>query len=52
VIVDLGNSLGYAGDELKQLVNDEIMRIEKEKENENEANRAYEKLKLQNCRIS
>jgi len=46
VIVDLGNSLGYVGDELKQFVNDERMRIEKEKENE--AKRAFEleKLKL------
>ena len=50
VIVDLGNSLGYVGDELKQFVNDERMRIENEKENE--ANRAFEldKLKLQNAK--
>jgi len=49
-IIDLGNSLGYVGDELKQFVNDERMRIEKEKENE--ANRAFEleKLKLQNAK--
>jgi len=51
-IVDLGNSLGYVGDELKQFVNDERIRIEKEKEKENEAQRAFEleKLKLQNAK--
>jgi len=30
IIVDLGNSLGYMVDELKQSVSDERMRIEKE----------------------
>ena len=34
MLVDLGNSLGYTGDDLKQFVNDERMRIEKEKEDE------------------
>jgi len=50
VIVDLGNTLGYVGDELKQFVSDERMRIEKEKENE--AQRAFEleKLKLHNAK--
>jgi len=50
VIVDLGNSLSYAGDKLKQFFNDERMRIKKEKENE--ANRAFEleKFKLQNAK--
>ena len=52
MIVDLGNSLGYVGDELKQFVNDERMRIEKEKKKENEAQRAFEleKLILQNAK--
>ena len=40
MLVDLGNSLGYTGDELKQFVNDERMRIEKEKKDE--AKRAFE----------
>jgi len=48
VIVDLGNSLGYVGDELKQFVNDERMRIEKG----NAAKRVFEleKSKLQNAK--
>ena len=48
VVVDLENFLGYVGDELKQFVNDERMRIEKE----NDAKRAFEleKLKLQNAK--
>ena len=50
MIVDLGNSLGHVGDELKHFVNDELMRIEMEKEND--AKRAFEleKLKLQNAK--
>ena len=31
-IADIGITLGYSGDELKQLVNDERMRMDKEKE--------------------
>jgi len=32
VIADVSISLGYSGDELKQFVNDERMRMDKEKE--------------------
>ena len=49
VIVALGKSLGYVGDELKQFVNDERMRIEKKKENEDKRAFELEKLKLQNA---
>ena len=31
-IADIGAALGYGSDELKQFVNDEIMRTDKEKE--------------------
>ena len=33
-IADIGITLGYSGDELKQFVNDEMMRMDKEKEQE------------------
>ena len=50
MIVDLGNSLGYVGDESKQFVNDERMRIEKKKENDAKRSFELEKLKLQNAK--
>jgi len=31
-LIDIGASLGYSSDELKQLINDERMRIDREKE--------------------
>jgi len=31
-IAEVGTTLGYSGDELKQFVNDERMRMDKEKE--------------------
>ena len=33
-IADVGATLGYSGDELKQFVNDERMRMDKEREQE------------------
>jgi len=33
-IADIGNTLGYSGDELRQFVQDERMRMDKEKEPE------------------
>ena len=35
-IADIGITLGYSGDELKQFVNDERMRMDKEKEQESQ----------------
>ena len=31
-LIDVGTSLGYSGDELKQFINDERMRMDREKE--------------------
>ena len=39
-IADIGITLGYSGDELKQFVNDERMRIDKEKELERQRKEA------------
>jgi len=39
-IADIGISLGYSGDELKQFVNDERMRMDKEKELERQRKEA------------
>ena len=39
-IADIGITLGYSGDELKQFVNDERMRIDKEKELERQSKEA------------
>jgi len=33
-LIEVGTSLGYVGDELKQFINDERMRVDREKENE------------------
>jgi len=33
-IADIGTTLGYSGDELKQFVNDQKMRMDKEREAE------------------
>ena len=43
-LVEIGISMGYIGDELKQFVSDERMRMVREKEKEKE--RAYELEKL------
>ena len=39
-IADIGITLGYGGDELKQFVNDEGMRMDKEKEMERQRKEA------------
>ena len=39
-IADIGITLGYGGDELKQFVNDERMRMDKEKELERQRKEA------------
>ena len=39
-IADIGITLGYSGDELKQFVNDERMRMDKEKELERQRKEA------------
>ena len=39
-IADIGITLGYSGDELKQFVNDEKMRMDKEKEPERQRKEA------------
>jgi len=39
-IADIGITLGYSGDELKQFVNDERMRMNKEKEQERQPKEA------------
>jgi len=33
-LIDIGTSLGYTGDELMQFINDEKMRMDREKEKE------------------
>ena len=33
-LIEVGTSLGYSGDKLKQFINDERMRQDREKENE------------------
>ena len=35
-LIDVGTALGYSGDELKQFITDERMRLDKEKERERE----------------
>jgi len=45
-LVDIGTSLGYTGEDLKQWLNDERMRICREKEKEEEKKRAFELEKL------
>jgi len=37
-LIEVGTSLGYTGDELKQFVNDERMRVDREREKEDEKN--------------
>jgi len=41
-LVDLGTSLGYAGEDLKQWLNEEMMRIDREKKRREEASRRRE----------
>jgi len=36
-LVDIGTSLGYAGDELKQFISEERMRMDREKEEKEKA---------------
>jgi len=40
-LVDLGTSLGYTGEDLKQCLNDERMRADREKEKVEELKRGY-----------
>jgi len=42
-IAEVGTTLGYSGDELKQYVNDERMRMDKEKELERQRKEAEQK---------
>jgi len=46
-IADIGITLGYSGDELKQFVNDERMRIDKEKEQERQHREAEQEADIQ-----
>jgi len=50
-LTDVGTSLGYSGDELKQFVNDERMRRDREKENERAEKERVEKLGLYERRV-
>ena len=43
-LIEVGTSLGYAGDELKQFINDERMRMDREKEKEDERKRQEKEL--------
>jgi len=38
-LIEVGTSLGYVGDELKQFINDERMTVDREKEKEEERKR-------------
>jgi len=51
-LIDIGTSLGYTSDELKQFITDERMRTDREKEKEEEKRRAEEdrKRKKENLR--
>jgi len=44
-LIEVGTSLGYSGDELKQFINDERMRQDREKENERAEKERVEKQK-------
>ena len=46
-LVEIGTSMGYTGDDLKQFVCDERMRMDKEKEKEKERAYELEKLKVE-----
>jgi len=46
-IAYIGITLGYSGDELKQFVNDERMRIDKEKEQERQHREAEQEADIQ-----
>jgi len=46
-IADIGITLGYIGDELKQFVNDERMRMDKEKEVERQRKEAEQEAERQ-----
>ena len=50
-LTEVGTSLGYSGDELKQFVNDERMRRDREKENERAEKERVEKLGLYERRV-
>jgi len=44
-LIEVGTSLGYSGDKLKQFINDERMRQDREKENERTEKEPVEKQK-------
>ena len=46
-MVVFGTTLGYSGDELKQFVNDEMMRMDKEKELERQRKEAEKEAEIQ-----
>ena len=41
-LVEIGTSLGYTGDELKQFISEERMRMDREKEGKEEKEREFE----------
>ena len=41
-LVDIGTSLGYTGDELKQFISEERMRMDREKEEKREVSEGRE----------
>jgi len=46
-IADIGITLGYSGDESKQFVSDERMRMDKEKEQERQRREAEQEVEIQ-----
>jgi len=46
-LADIGTSLGYTGEDLKQWLNDQRMRIDREKEEEKKRAFELEKLKIE-----
>jgi len=46
-LVDIGTSLGYTGEDIKQWLNDERMRIDREKKDEKKRVLELEKLKIE-----